>query len=164
MRLAIVALLSGCFNYESLSNGIHVAERHEGAPTHAQLARVVPSVDVAVDGGTVDIDGDILGGNDLSPPADLKPAIDLACQTGTSFCGGTCINTATDAQNCGGCGVVCPGGDVCMAGHCGLPNNSPCTCNPSVTANCAPQPACASNFCFCTMWSGTTCTGFARCE
>jgi len=40
------------------------------------------------------------------------------CPPGWAFCGGACVNTATDANNCGGCGNYCPG--ECAAGQCFL--------------------------------------------
>src|SRR5205807_2455872 len=33
-------------------------------------------------------------------------------------CSGSCVDTNTDLDNCGGCGIVCTGGFTCSAGHC----------------------------------------------
>ncbi len=46
---------------------------------------------------------------------------DAACEgvAGEGICcAGTCVAPATDAQNCGGCGLACPAGAVCAAGSC----------------------------------------------
>ncbi|MEZ4411031.1 MAG: MXAN_6577-like cysteine-rich protein, partial [Polyangiales bacterium] len=44
-----------------------------------------------------------------------------ACATGATLCANTCVNTQTDAANCGACGTVCSGGATCTAGRCGCP-------------------------------------------
>lgn len=36
-------------------------------------------------------------------------------------CGGTCVNTKTDSDNCGACGVKCPSGTPCILGRCSTP-------------------------------------------
>lgn len=36
-------------------------------------------------------------------------------------CGSACIDTTTDAKNCGGCGKACPDGEPCSGGSCGCP-------------------------------------------
>ncbi len=41
-----------------------------------------------------------------------------ACPAGSALCGNDCANLATDATNCGGCGLVCPGGQSCASGRC----------------------------------------------
>src|SRR5579863_5327529 len=37
---------------------------------------------------------------------------------GTVMCGSLCVNTQSDAQNCGGCGMACAGELVCSHGQC----------------------------------------------
>lgn len=40
------------------------------------------------------------------------------CEAGKELCGETCIDTQTDASNCGGCGTVCAGYESCVLGIC----------------------------------------------
>lgn len=63
-------------------------------------------------------------------------------------CGGSCLNTQTDLNNCGACGNVCTappnGSATCSNGVCGFTCNfSPCggTCCPS-GQNCSPDGCC----------------------
>ena len=42
----------------------------------------------------------------------------VACDGGLTSCGGKCVDTGNDPQNCGGCGVVC--NTPCVAGVCPL--------------------------------------------
>ncbi len=41
-----------------------------------------------------------------------------ACPIGQTDCGGACINSQTDSNNCGQCGLVCPPGTTCGNGTC----------------------------------------------
>jgi hypothetical protein len=40
------------------------------------------------------------------------------CPSGTTKCGGKCINFKTDSNNCGACGTACKAGMSCCAGKC----------------------------------------------
>jgi hypothetical protein len=42
---------------------------------------------------------------------------DVECTGDTSLCWGSCVNESTDANNCGGCGIVCDSG-LCVDGTC----------------------------------------------
>ena len=40
------------------------------------------------------------------------------CGPGETFCSGACVDTSSDANNCGTCGHQCQFGEVCFAGIC----------------------------------------------
>lgn len=40
------------------------------------------------------------------------------CMGNETACAGACVNTMTDASNCGGCGVTCLGGLLCVKAVC----------------------------------------------
>ena len=84
---------------------------------------------------------------DVSPPLDITDAptapdvpdvppapdvVDVACAEGQTRCGDTCVDTATDLQNCGACGARCCLGNVCSGGRCAA------ACSPGNTA-CGPR-------------------------
>jgi hypothetical protein len=50
------------------------------------------------------------------------------CADGHSCCAGTCVDTQTDADNCGGCNQPCGQDQTCAAGTCGsnCPPGTPC--------------------------------------
>jgi hypothetical protein len=43
---------------------------------------------------------------------------DLVCPANLAACGPACVDTASDTNNCGACGNVCPSGQSCSAGVC----------------------------------------------
>jgi ferredoxin len=42
----------------------------------------------------------------------------MVCGAGLTLCGRTCIDTRSDAMNCGGCMRACPSGSTCQMGAC----------------------------------------------
>jgi formylglycine-generating enzyme required for sulfatase activity len=42
----------------------------------------------------------------------------VKCPSGQERCGGQCVDLASNAGHCGGCGKVCSGGAICKAGEC----------------------------------------------
>src|SRR5690606_23311965 len=62
--------------------------------------------------------------------------------TGQTSCGGVCVDTMTNAMNCGACGTACPTGSSCTAGACACPEGQePCG------AACVPAGTCSASAC-----------------
>ena len=49
---------------------------------------------------------------------ELDMGRDVACPSGQMVCAGACVDPQADRDHCGGCGMRCPDGNVCVAGHC----------------------------------------------
>jgi hypothetical protein len=73
---------------------------------------------VACGGADTTLNGD--GGNGDGGGSDVvtSDAPIVSCEAGQSSCGGKCIDTSSDPNNCGGCGIVC--NTTCSAGVCQL--------------------------------------------
>ena len=65
------------------------------------------------DAGTPDFDGGVRDGG----PRDDGGVFDQ-CLPGQAACTGGCANLNIDPNNCGGCGIVCPQGQLCTFGVC----------------------------------------------
>jgi hypothetical protein len=54
-----------------------------------------------------------------------------SCGGGKTLCSGSCVTTATDNANCGGCGITCntAGGETCSGGTCVCSNMALTDCN-----------------------------------
>lgn len=83
-----------------------------------------------------------------------------SCAGGLTACGGSCVDLAKDAANCGACGASCPSGDSCNLGVCVSPCSAPktkcgtaCVDTSTDTSNCG---ACGTK---CA--TGESCTGGA---
>jgi hypothetical protein len=103
-----------------------------------------------------DTDGDgagdgeeVFGGTDpLTPggPAAPPPA-NGPCPEGQADCGAGCIDITSDALNCGGCGLVCPPGDICQAAFCVAGNGPPPGACAQLGATCATDADCCVGYC-----------------
>lgn len=57
----------------------------------------------------------------VDTPVDVPPDMPAGCYppcTEGSCCSGICVDLGSDTANCGTCGNICPGGQVCIAGVC----------------------------------------------
>lgn len=86
------------------------------------LAMACGGADVTLDGDGGDDGGstnDVTNGNDVIVPSDAAADVPIAsCDAGLTSCNGKCVDTQSDMNNCGGCGVVC--NTQCSAGVCPL--------------------------------------------
>jgi hypothetical protein len=79
-------------------------------------------------------------------------------------CGGVCaaIDLVHDRDNCGGCGIHCPVGDICVNSICSQPDGGygDCHANPVCPphTSCSPNGPCLSNTCGPGTY-GAPCTG-----
>ncbi len=71
---------------------------------------------------------------------------DGPCPLGQRICNGTCVDTIVDANNCGGCGIICNLGEECRAGNCiagqSCDDGNPCTIDTHVNNRCMHTPDC----------------------
>ncbi len=96
-----------------LKNGTCVPEGKAGAGCAAEGG--CPGSDVCVDGMCLPTDCSTATFCALARP-DGGAAIGFCC--GGLFSAPTCADLASDSQNCGGCGVTCPGSSTCVNGVC----------------------------------------------
>ena len=94
------------------------------------------------------------------------------CSGGQTACGTECVDTATDSQNCGGCGIPCSSnGRSCQAGQCKCqPGLLECSgsCVPSDATHCGncattcqANQVCSNNACTSSCTGGQTLCGTA---
>src|SRR5687768_14570540 len=77
-----------------------------------------------------------MGGAACGP---TDPAGTGDCAAGQDSCGGACVDTETNADHCGGCGIACGDGEQCVAGSCS--GGGPGTCDPGAVESCYQGPS-----------------------
>lgn len=121
----------------------------EGDPSGMNVCRD-DGCDVECNRGYADCDGDPANGcESLHTPRHCggcdATCLGGTCSTGTclcpsrtTFCGGACVDTDTNALHCDGCGNRCAAGEACVEGSCSTEEGDPCT-NPR-SWTCEPAP------------------------
>jgi hypothetical protein len=102
-----------------------------------------------------DPDGEVCG------PGETWSCVSGTCQCMFMKCGdqNICVDTNSDAGNCGACGHACTGGDTCVGGLCGTACSSQSDCSTSPHGHaCVP----GAGFCGCRK-TGNDCPGGATC-
>lgn len=79
---------------------------------------------------------------------------------GQAVCGGKCIDTDSDPNNCGGCGVKCGSCKTCQNGVCRGPNTSPPACESCSGGRIVSGVSCGNHCCA----PGAECCGGGCCE
>ncbi|MFO0601560.1 MAG: hypothetical protein U0324_00230 [Polyangiales bacterium] len=95
----------------------------DAAPDAAPDVAPDAAPDVALDAGDAASDAP----RDAVDVADAADAAEAGCTgPGQQVCGTRCVDTLSDAANCGACGMRCAGGGspICQAGRCHLPVTS----------------------------------------
>jgi hypothetical protein len=116
------------------------------------------------------------GGCTICPPTEIAdPTLNCACvcRPGLTRCNGVCVDTLSDATNCGICGRPCDDGDVCttdacVVGQCSnfeianccqgdleCADGDPCTTNTCVANQCQSAPVICPGADLCT---GASCS------
>ena len=94
-------------------------------------AQGAPSDVGVADGGTVRDSGvppKDGGAKDSQPAQDGTTGTDTGttCNSPMIVCGGSCVDTKTDAQHCGGCTTACASGQTCSESLCCNANETVC--------------------------------------
>lgn len=79
-------------------------------------------------------------------------ANNVTCQSSERLCGGTCVNTMTDSQNCGDCEILCGTSSSCEAGDC-VCEGTTSDCNGDPSDGCECPEGCDGTQC-----AASTCT------
>ena len=121
-------------------------------------------------GSTVCDDGTTAGNvctqcNSDTGQCTVKSADSLPCGSAEVCCDGTCVHTATHNAHCGGCGIVCPLGEICRGSVCCLPaGGSGVNCSASgATPCCAPAECHSASEGYCCVPDHANCTAHGEC-
>jgi hypothetical protein len=92
--------------------------------------------------------------------------VTTSCPPGQALCGGTCIDTQSDPQNCGACGTVCDrsqcSSGVCASGQTCTPDGEPCNVPADCCSLLCPHESQAPGVCGCSQVGGV-CAGGGDC-
>ena len=72
----------------------------------------------------------------------MDGSMDVACAAPMSVCSERCVDTMADRAHCGGCGMQCPGAQVCVMGRCAPACPSGQTCE---SGRCFPSDGCRAS-------------------
>jgi hypothetical protein len=88
-----------------------------------------------------------------------------ACQTSQTSCGSKCVDTQTDADNCGSCGNSC-NGKACVGGMCQTSTGNSCTtCQASADgATCSSSYTSCTGDCKSLLTCAMACNGDTTCQ
>ncbi len=88
-----------------------------------------------------------------------------ACQTSQTACGTKCVDTQTDADNCGSCGNSC-NGKACVSGMCQTSMGNTCTtCQATAdTTTCSSEYTSCTGECKSLLTCTMACDGDTTCE
>ncbi|MEZ4408251.1 MAG: MXAN_6577-like cysteine-rich protein [Polyangiales bacterium] len=128
VRLAILSSLTlalGCATQRTdlggfdEDSGASATDDTGSAPTDQGAPKPDAGSPVEVDAGDPTPDAGVVEDTGVAPPEDTGGGEDaLTCADGQSNCGGVCINTQINPNNCGACGNACAAGERCAAGAC----------------------------------------------
>ena len=98
----------------------------------------------AADGGATCADGEECCGGTCNAPALCAGCAEDCAASGTTCCSMECVDTQSDENNCGGCGVTCGAGQFCCGGTCTDESVDSCGqgCN-----TCGDDQLCCNNAC-----------------
>jgi hypothetical protein len=84
------------------------------------------------------------------------PAGPCLCPDPLTLCSGECRDLTTDANNCGGCGVVCSAPNTCCGGLCVALQSDNGHCG-GCDRTCAPAQQCQGGICACPVSAQSAC-------
>lgn len=77
------------------------------------------------DGGRTDGGLTVLPDGAVLLPDGGTTSVGSSCGVNSYLCGGSCVVTVTDPNNCGGCGIQCSSSQVCAQSRCMAPGQCP---------------------------------------
>jgi len=122
---AVSGVSAGTGAHSGVSSGAAAtgAVGSAGSAAGASSGTTVVVADAGPDGGPgIPLDAEVIGRIcALCSRGCVDP--NSACPvSGETNCGGCCVDEQTDPSNCGACGTLCSGDEICQAGRCACAN------------------------------------------